>query len=58
MKKIPNKKVNITNGKFIPRGCMSPVISGVVRSIHVQVYANRPYSTGTKAYKEIESTRK
>lgn len=52
MKKIQDKKTTITGGKFIPRGCMSPVIAGVTRSVHVQVYTNRPYSTGTKAYKD------
>lgn len=55
MEKKQNKKGIITGGKFIPRGSMSPVVSGVVRSIHVQVYTNRPYSTGTKAYRETEN---
>lgn len=52
MKKIQDKKTTINGGKFIPRGSMSPVIAGVTRSVHVQVYTNRPFSTGTKAYKD------
>ncbi len=46
------KQQNNTGGKFIPRGQMSTVVAGVVRSTHVQVRAGQSFSTGTKAYSD------
>ena len=54
--KIKQYKIEkICEGTFIPRENMTPVISGIMRSTRVQVHPNRPYSTGTKAFREVNT---
>lgn len=53
VKKQRESNNTLSDSVFIPRGSVGPVISGVVRSIHVQAYTKRPLSAGTKAYREI-----
>ena len=52
MKRTKNEHNDkFTKGTFTPQTEMTPIVSGVVHSVRVNVSSNRPFSIGTKAYR-------